>query len=89
MSTTVYAVALEQPLDVVVTTMAEHKYGSAVVMHNSTVVGIFTTVDACRMLASCSTRASPRRECPAADLSPGSGVAESRGSDPSPVETLP
>ena len=51
MSSTVYAVAPEQPLDEVVSTMAEHKYGSAVVMQNEKVVGIFTTVDVCRTLA--------------------------------------
>lgn len=51
MSSTVYAVAPDAPLDEVVSTMAEHKYGSAVVMQNSHVVGIFTTVDACRTLA--------------------------------------
>jgi acetoin utilization protein AcuB len=51
MSSTVYSVAPELPLDEVVSTMAEHKYGSAVVMHNEKVVGIFTTVDACRTLA--------------------------------------
>jgi hypothetical protein len=31
--------------------MAEHKYGSAVIMEQHRVVGIFTTVDACRALA--------------------------------------
>lgn len=51
MSTTVYAVSTEAPLDEVVSTMAEHKYGSAVVMHNATVVGILTTVDVCKALA--------------------------------------
>ena len=51
MSSTVYSVAPDLPLDEVVTTMAEHKYGSAVVMQNSKVVGIFTTVDVCRTLA--------------------------------------
>jgi acetoin utilization protein AcuB len=51
MSTVVYSVSPEAPLDEVVTTMAEHKYGSAVVMQNQKVVGIFTTVDACRALA--------------------------------------
>ena len=51
MSTVVYAITPETPLDVVVSTMAEHKYGSAVVMHNEKVVGIFTTVDVCRTLA--------------------------------------
>ncbi len=51
MSTSVYAVKPETPLDEVVANMAEHKYGSAVVMQNNRVVGIFTTVDACRALA--------------------------------------
>lgn len=51
MSTVVYSVAPETPLDEVVETMGEHKYGSAVVMQNQKIVGIFTTVDACRALA--------------------------------------
>ena len=51
MSTSVYSVSPETPLDEVVTTMAEKKYGCAVVMQNNHVVGIFTTVDACRSLA--------------------------------------
>ncbi len=46
-----YAVAPETPLDEVVSTMAEHKYGSAVVVQNGKVVGVFTTVDACRALS--------------------------------------
>lgn len=50
MSTNVYAVSPDAPLDEVVSTMAEHKHGSAVVMQNGHVVGIFTTVDACRAL---------------------------------------
>lgn len=52
MSTSVYAVPPDTPLEAVVTQMAEHKYGSAVVMRGHAVVGIFTTVDACRALAS-------------------------------------
>ncbi len=51
MSTSVYAVAPDAPLDEVASTMAEHRYGSAIVMQNDKVVGIFTTVDACRALA--------------------------------------
>jgi acetoin utilization protein AcuB len=46
-----YAVSPETPLDDVVKNMAEHKYGSAVVVANGKVVGIFTTVDACRAFA--------------------------------------
>ena len=51
MSTVVYSVKPDAPLDEVVATMGEHKYGSAVVMQNEKVVGIFTTVDVCRALA--------------------------------------
>ena len=51
MSSTVYAVGPESPLDEVVAEMAEHKYGSAVVMQNHKVVGIVTTVDVCNALA--------------------------------------
>ena len=51
MSTVVYSVSPDAPLDQVVATMAEHKYGSAVVMQNDEVVGIFTTVDVCRAFA--------------------------------------
>ena len=50
MSTNVYAVGPDAPLDEVVRDMAEHKYGSVVVLQNNKVVGIFTTVDACRAL---------------------------------------
>jgi acetoin utilization protein AcuB len=38
-------------LDVVADALAEHKYGSAVVIQNDKVVGIFTTNDACRALS--------------------------------------
>jgi acetoin utilization protein AcuB len=51
MSTEVYTVSPDAPLDEVVREMAEKKYGSAVVIQNHKVVGIFTTVDACRTLA--------------------------------------
>jgi acetoin utilization protein AcuB len=46
-----YTVGPETPLDQVVRTMAEKKFGSAVVMQNHKVVGIFTTVDACGALS--------------------------------------
>lgn len=45
-----YAVSPDTPLRDVVETMIEHKYGAAVVMRGSTVVGIFTTIDALRAL---------------------------------------
>lgn len=51
MASVVYSVGPETPLDEVVATMGEHKYGSAVVMQNQKVVGIFTTVDVCRAFA--------------------------------------
>ena len=47
----VYAVSPEAPLDEVASEMAAKKFGSAVVMQNDKVVGIFTTVDACRALS--------------------------------------
>jgi len=46
-----YTVQPDTALDEVVATMAEHKYGCAVVMQNEKLVGIFTTVDACRAFA--------------------------------------
>ncbi|HJL14340.1 MAG TPA: CBS domain-containing protein [Sandaracinaceae bacterium LLY-WYZ-13_1] len=52
MSAEPYAVSPDTPLKEVAETMAEHKYGAAVVMEGRKVVGIFTTVDACRVLAS-------------------------------------
>jgi acetoin utilization protein AcuB len=51
MTQQVYAVPPETPLDEVVAEMAERKYGSAVVIQSSKVVGIFTTIDACRAFA--------------------------------------
>jgi acetoin utilization protein AcuB len=45
MSPQVYTVSPDAPLDEVAAEMAEHKYGSAVVMDNGHVVGVFTTVD--------------------------------------------
>jgi acetoin utilization protein AcuB len=48
MAQTVYSVSPEAPLDEVVAEMGARKYGSAIVMQNDKVVGIFTTVDVCR-----------------------------------------
>jgi acetoin utilization protein AcuB len=50
MSTDVYVVGPDTPLEEVASAMAEHKYGCAVVMAGSHVAGIFTTVDALRAL---------------------------------------
>lgn len=46
-----YNVTPDTPLDEVTSTMAERRYGSAVIMQNGHVVGIFTTVDACRCIS--------------------------------------
>ncbi|MCC6528484.1 MAG: CBS domain-containing protein [Polyangiaceae bacterium] len=46
-----YTVAPGAPLDEVVAEMGDHKYGSAVVVEGGRVIGIFTTVDACRAFA--------------------------------------
>lgn len=51
MSTSLYTVSPDAPLDEVVVEMAEKKYGSAVVVQNHKVVGIFTTVDVCTAFA--------------------------------------
>ncbi len=50
MSTDVYTVSPEAVLSEVTAEMASKKYGSAVVIDNHKVVGIFTTVDACQAL---------------------------------------
>jgi acetoin utilization protein AcuB len=41
-----YSVGPDTPLDEVVATMAEHKYGCAVIVERERVIGIFTAVDA-------------------------------------------
>ena len=51
MSTEVFSVSPDASLDEVAESMAEHKYGCAVVLQNHHVVGIFTTVDVCRALS--------------------------------------
>jgi acetoin utilization protein AcuB len=51
MTEDLYEVSPEAPLDEVAETMASRKYGSAVIARGSTVVGIFTTVDALHALA--------------------------------------
>jgi len=51
-----YTVAPDAPLDAVATAMAEKKYGSAVVVDRGSVIGLFTTVDALRALASVVSR---------------------------------
>jgi acetoin utilization protein AcuB len=51
MTQDVYTVRPDTPIDEVVMNMAERKLGSAVVVDHDKVVGIFTTVDACRAFA--------------------------------------
>ncbi len=51
MSREPFAVRPDAPLDEVALAMAQHKYGSAVVVDQGVVVGLFTTVDALRALA--------------------------------------
>ena len=51
MTASVYSVSPDTPLDEVVVEMGARKYGSAVVMQNEKVVGIFTTVDVCLAFA--------------------------------------
>ena len=47
-----YTVGVDTPLDTVVSEMAEHKYGCTLIKQdNGKIVGIFTTVDAMRVLA--------------------------------------
>ena len=46
-----YTAAPDTPLADVATEMADHKYGSCIVVQDGAVVGVFTTVDACRALA--------------------------------------
>ncbi len=51
MAADVYTVNPDAALDEVVGEMAAKKYGSAIVMQNGKVVGIFTTVDVCKAFA--------------------------------------
>lgn len=46
-----YTTEPDTTIDRVAAEMAEHKYGAAVIVQNNKVVGVFTTVDACRTLA--------------------------------------
>jgi acetoin utilization protein AcuB len=48
-----YIVDEETPLDTVVGVMAKRRLGSAIVTKNGTICGIFTTVDACKLLERC------------------------------------
>lgn len=52
MTSEVFAVKPDASLEEVAATMAERKYGAAVVVDRGKVVGVFTTVDGLRTLAS-------------------------------------
>ena len=56
MSQDVYCVSPDAPLVEVAREMAEHKYGSAVVVEGPKVVGVFTTTDALRALVALEDR---------------------------------
>jgi acetoin utilization protein AcuB len=47
-----FVVSPKEPLDKVAAQMAEERFGCALVMDKDKLVGIFTTTDACRVLAS-------------------------------------
>lgn len=51
MSGTPYTVSPDTLVSEVASEMAEKRYGSAIVVQNHKVVGVFTVVDACRVLA--------------------------------------
>jgi acetoin utilization protein AcuB len=51
MTADVYVTGPNTPLEEIAATMAEHKYGSTVIVDNGKVVGMFTTVDALAALA--------------------------------------
>jgi acetoin utilization protein AcuB len=60
MSEDIYAVAPDTPLDEVAATMADNKYGAALVTEHGRVTGIFTTIDALAVLAE-GTPSHPRK----------------------------
>ena len=45
-----YAVSKDTPLLAVLEQMLEHKYGSAIVMEGTSIIGIFTTYDSLKLL---------------------------------------
>jgi len=59
MSPAPYTTSPDAPLHEVAQEMADHKYGSAVVVERGRIVGLFTTVDALRALSSVLRRGRP------------------------------
>jgi acetoin utilization protein AcuB len=62
MSNNIYSVGPDTPIKEVAATMAEHKYGAALVVEGRHVTGVFTTIDALNVLAGiASATRTPRR----------------------------
>ena len=61
MTTDVYITGPDATLDEVASQMAEHKYGSAVIVERGKVVGMFTTVDALHALTLLASTPEPQR----------------------------
>jgi acetoin utilization protein AcuB len=57
MTADVYVTGPDAPLDEVASHMAEHKYGSAIVVDRGKVIGLFTTVDALAALSTFAKKA--------------------------------
>jgi acetoin utilization protein AcuB len=68
-----FTAAPDAPIDEVAARMAEHKYGSAVVVDRGAVIGVFTTVDALRALAAIARRKRVRSPSMDRGGSPGTG----------------
>ena len=64
MTADVYVTGPDAPLDEVASHMAEHKYGSAVVVERGKVVGLFTTVDALAALSTFAKKAKAPTKSP-------------------------
>jgi acetoin utilization protein AcuB len=66
-----YFVGPEARLDEVVAEMADHKFGAAVVMEESRVIGMFTTVDALRAFVDFLRGELAAEEAPRPEATPG------------------
>jgi acetoin utilization protein AcuB len=71
-----FTAAPDAPLDEVAARMAEHKYGSAVVVDRGSVIGVFTTIDALRALAAIARRKRARSPRTAGSDSPETGSVD-------------
>lgn len=71
MSPDVYVVSPSTPLQEVATTLWRKKYGSAVVMDGREIVGVFTTIDALRVLITTLARAGRPVQRPPASKAKG------------------